>query len=202
MKPIRSLVVVPVLVVGRDADARERAEDRHPRRGQPGSRRRARTASSRDSASRIGTCTRIPLATWIALSGSSSADVDVQAEDQLLARDEAQLVDQVAVARRGGDPLVLPARERVRAGRADAQPLLVGDVANLTPQRRAARAPASRMSAHGFVEISSTDSISSGLMSPSRRVLEQVVDRVDQRVACPGRGSSAPPRCRPCTRGR
>ena len=118
------------------------------------------------SASRIGTCTRIPLATWIALSGSSTPDVHVQPEDDLLARDEAQLVDEVAVARRGGDPLVLPARERVRAGRADRQAVLVGDVANLTPQR-AQRAPASRRSAHGLVEISSTDSISSGLISPS-----------------------------------
>ena len=51
------------------------------------------------SASRIGTWTRMPLATWIALSGSSSADVHVQAEDELLARDEAQRADQVAIAR-------------------------------------------------------------------------------------------------------
>ena len=67
---------------------------------------------------------------------------------------------------------------------------------------RAAPPPASRMSAHGLVEISSTDSISSGLISPSGESSTQVVDRVDQRVACRGRGSSAPPRCRPCTRGR
>ena len=69
------------------------------------------------------------------LVGVVEADVDVQPEDDLLAGDEAQLLDQVAVARRGGDPLVLPARERVRAGGADAQPLLVRDVANLTAQR-------------------------------------------------------------------
>ena len=51
------------------------------------------------SANRIGTCTRMPLAMWIALSASSIADVDVQPEDDLLARDEAQRGDQLAVAR-------------------------------------------------------------------------------------------------------
>ena len=35
------------------------------------------------------------------LVGVVEADVDVQPEDDLLARDEAQRVDQVAVARRG-----------------------------------------------------------------------------------------------------
>ena len=74
------------------------------------------------------------------LVGIVEPDVDVQPEDDLLARDEAQRVDEVAVARRGGDPLVLPARERVRAGRADQQALLVGGVANLTSQRAQRRA--------------------------------------------------------------
>ena len=72
-----------------------------------------------DSASRSGTCTRIPLATWIALSGSSMPTWTCSAEDDLLARDEAQRVDQLAVARPRDDPLVLPERERMRAGRAD-----------------------------------------------------------------------------------
>ena len=53
------------------------------------------------------------------LVGVVDPDVDVQAEDDLLARDEAQPVDQVAVARARGDPLVLPQRERMRAGGAD-----------------------------------------------------------------------------------
>ena len=61
-------------------------------------------------------------------------DVHVQAEDDLLARDEPQLLHEVAVARRGRDPLVLPARERVRAGGADHEALLVGGVSNLTSQ--------------------------------------------------------------------
>ena len=52
-----------------------------------------------DSASSSGRWTRIPLATWIALSGLVDAHVDVDAEDQLLARDELQPGDQVAVAR-------------------------------------------------------------------------------------------------------
>jgi hypothetical protein len=43
------------------------------------------------------------------------ADVYVHAEDQLLARDEAQRRDELAVARAGDDPLVLPHRERMGA---------------------------------------------------------------------------------------
>ena len=41
------------------------------------------------------------------LVGVVDPDVHVQAEDDLLARDEPQRLDEFAVARRGGDPLVL-----------------------------------------------------------------------------------------------
>src|SRR3954469_3161859 len=50
----------------------------------------------------------------------------VLAEDQLLAGDEAQRGDQVAVARAGHDALVLPHRERMGSGRPDREPVLVG----------------------------------------------------------------------------
>jgi hypothetical protein len=46
-------------------------------------------------------------------------DVHVHPEDQLLAGDEAQGADQVAIPRAGHDALVLPEREGVSAGRAD-----------------------------------------------------------------------------------
>ena len=123
------------------------------------------------SASSTGTCTRMPLATWIALSGSSTPTCTCMAEDDLLARDEAQRGDEVAVARARDDPLVLPHGERVGARGADGQPL-AGGLADLAAQR-AQLLPASAVLRHGSVEISSTDSISSGLIVALGRVLEQ-----------------------------
>jgi hypothetical protein len=75
--------------------------------------------------------------------------VHVLAEDQLLAGDEAQRGDQVAVARAGHDPLVLPHRERVGAGRRDREPLRVRGLLDDAPQvaqlgARLARVPARR----------------------------------------------------------
>ena len=53
----------------------------------------------------------------------------------------AQLFDLLLrLGRRGGDPLVLPARERVRPGRPDAQPFLLGDV-GLTLEASGCSAP-------------------------------------------------------------
>jgi len=49
------------------------------------------------------------------------ADVDVQAEDQELADHVLELVFEDLVPLGLGDLLVLPVRERVRAGRGDAQ---------------------------------------------------------------------------------
>ena len=104
------------------------------------------------------------------LLGVVDPDVDVQPEDELLARDEAQRADEVAVARARDDALVLPHRERVRARRADRQPL--GLRARRAPARRSAAQLGARprpCSAHGSVAISSTDSMSSGLISPVGR---------------------------------
>ena len=181
MKAIRSLEVLPAVVVRRDADAREGAEDRHPRRGQAGVvaapvRRvgRQREQDRHVHAHPVGDVDR--------LVGVVEADVDVQPEDDLLARDEPQRLHQVAVARRARDQLVLPARDRVRAGGADAQALRLGGVANLTPQRaqRGARlahvrARLGRDLEHGLQQLRLDLAVG--------RVLEQVVDRVDQRVA-------------------
>ena len=63
------------------------------------------------------------------------ADVHVLAEDDLLARDEAQRADQVAIARARDDPLVLPHRERVRPGRADHQVAARSRLVDLPAQR-------------------------------------------------------------------
>ena len=55
-------------------------------------------------------------------------DVHVQTEDQLSPRDVLHLVDDRPIAVLGGDPLRLEERERMRAGRADAQALPPRDV--------------------------------------------------------------------------
>ena len=75
------------------------------------------------------------------------ADVHVQAEQQLLAGDEAQRVDDLEVARPLDDPLVLPLRERVGAGGADRQAPRLGRLADPAAQvlelaRRLARVAA------------------------------------------------------------
>ena len=176
-----ALVVRPAVVVRRDADARELAEDRHPGRGQAGvvaaPERRVGAEGEQDRhvhAHPVGDVDR--------LLGIVEPDVDVQPEDDLLARDEAQLVDEVAIARRGGDPLVLPARQRVRAGRADAQLLVLGDVVNLTSQRPQrgrglahVRARIGRDLEHGLHQFRLDLAVG--------RVLDQILDGVDQRVA-------------------
>ena len=68
------------------------------------------------------------------LLGPVDGDVHVHPEDQLAAGDVLHLVDQgvVPVARR--DPLPLEQAERMRAGRADAQPLLGGDRRDVAAQ--------------------------------------------------------------------
>src|SRR5207245_9726501 len=62
------------------------------------------------------------------------ADVDVQPEDYLLARDEAQRVDQVAVALARRDAVLLPQRERMRPGRADLEVGVVRQPPDLAAQ--------------------------------------------------------------------
>jgi hypothetical protein len=58
------------------------------------------------------------------LVGVVDADVHVHAEDQLLARDEAQRRDKLAVPGPRDYALVLPHGERVRPRRADRKPAL------------------------------------------------------------------------------
>src|SRR5262249_2637240 len=60
-------------------------------------------------------------------------DVDVQAEDEERPRELLQLFDDALVARAGGDDLVLPARERMRAGGGDAQTDALGARRQLAP---------------------------------------------------------------------
>jgi hypothetical protein len=113
------------------------------------------------------------------LVGIVDAHVDMHPEDQLLARDEAQRGDQVAVARPSGDSLVLPEREGVRAGRADRQPALGGPLAHLAAQRAELGAGLGGVGAriggdleHRLHEL--------GLDLPLRGILEQRLDGVDQ----------------------
>ena len=129
-----ALPVVPVPVRRRHADARELPEDRRARRLQAGPvaapERRVRAQREQHGhvdAHAVGDVDR--------LVGVVHADVDVHAEDQLLARDEAQRGDEVAVARARDDPLVLPHRERMRARRADRQAAVRGRLAHLGAQQ-------------------------------------------------------------------
>src|SRR6186997_1505869 len=56
--------------------------------------------------------------------------VDVEAEDELAARDVLKLVDEISVAVARGDPLALEETEGVRAGRADAHAALASNPAD------------------------------------------------------------------------
>jgi hypothetical protein len=129
-----ALVVLPVAIGRRDTDARERAEDRRACRSQPGAvgapERRVGAERQQDRdvhAHAVGDVDR--------LVGVVEPDVDVLAEDDLLARDEAQRADEVAVAGPGDDPLVLPHREGMRARRADHQVLASCGLVDLPAQR-------------------------------------------------------------------
>ena len=62
-----------------------------------------------------------------------------------------------AVALVADDALVLPARERVRTGRADLKAPLACAARSPSARSAASSAPACAMSAHGDVAISSTD---------------------------------------------
>ena len=127
-------------VVGVVAEARRRARSAGTRRRpSAGSRRgrsarRARTASSRTSASSCERWTSSPFDDLDRLLRVVHRDVDVQAEDQLAARDVLELVDEVPVAVARRDPLALEEAERVRPGRADAQPLVARDLADEAAQ--------------------------------------------------------------------
>ena len=87
-----------------------------------------------DSASSSGSVHAHPVGHVDGLVGVVHAHVHVDAEDDLLARHELEARDQVAVARPRDDPLVLPERERVRAGGADRQAVLLGHLVHRPPQ--------------------------------------------------------------------
>jgi hypothetical protein len=127
------LVVGPVRVGGWDADAREGAEDRHAGGVEAGAvpAPERRVGRQREQDRHVHPH---PVGDVDGLLGVVDADVDVQAEDDLLPGDEAQRRDQVAVARAGDDPLVLPARERVGARRADQQVTALGGVGDVAAQ--------------------------------------------------------------------
>ena len=74
------------------------------------------------------------MTTWIAFSGSSTADVHVHPEDELAPRDVLQLVDEVAVAVARRDALALEQAERMRPGRAEAAALRARDLGDVRAQ--------------------------------------------------------------------
>src|SRR5262249_7325526 len=75
--------------------------------------------------------------------------VHVQPEDQLAPRHVLHLVDEVAVAVARGDALALEETERMRAGRADAKPLLLRDARHVAAELPQGLADVGRCSADG-----------------------------------------------------
>jgi len=123
------------------------------------------------------------------LVGVVEPDVHVHAEDQLLARDEAQRRDEVAVARPRDDPLVLPHREGMCAGGADRQPAGSRRLAHVLAQRAQLVSGLGDVGArlgrdlhHGLHELG-LDLAVLALDVGGAGVLEQGLDRVDERVA-------------------
>src|SRR3954469_7959397 len=172
--------VLPVAVGRWHPDTRELTEDRHPRRGQPGrlAAPERRVGRQREQQRHVDAH---PVGDVDGLVGVVHPDVHVQPEDDLLAGHEAQRVDEVAVARAAGDPLVLPERERVRAGRADREVAAAGDLRDpaAQPAQLGARlagvlARLRRDLEHRFVEL--------GLdfLLRALGLFEQVLDRVHE----------------------
>jgi hypothetical protein len=123
------------------------------------------------------------------LVGVVDADVDVHPEDELLTGHEAQRRDEVAIARPGDDPLVLPHREGVRPGGADAEAATGGGGADLVAQRAqlaagldGVRARLRRDLEHRLHELR-LDLAGLRIAVRGAAVLEQGLDRVDERVA-------------------
>ncbi len=123
-------VVGVVAEAGRRPRARKGGEDHVPRRAEPGRfaapERRARR--ERHELVKMGDQ---PVHDLDRLLGLVDRHVYVHPEDQLPPRDVLHLVDEGAVAVLRGDPLGLEERERVGAGRADAQALLPRDVGHV-----------------------------------------------------------------------
>ena len=194
-------VDLPGAVVGRDAVAREGAEDRHPRRHQPGAlpapegrvRPTGRAAAAGSGGSRRrrrspGRRPRSPTWTWVPKISSLSGD-------------EPELVDELVVAGAVDDLLVLPAARTGASPAAPiAQPLALGDRDHRLAQRDAARRPAAATSSHGRgrdLEHRLQQLRLHLALELGRDGGEQRLDLLRQAPARRGRGSSAPPRCRP-----
>jgi hypothetical protein len=113
------------------------------------------------------------------LVGVVDPDVHVQPEDDLLAGDEAQRIDEVAVARAGGDPLVLPERERVRAGRADREAVARGQLRDppAQPAQLGARLARIRARLGGDLEHRLVE-LGLDVAAAVRGILEEILDRV------------------------
>ena len=84
-----------------------------------------------ESASSSGRKLRSALQTAIARSAPRIADVDVEPEGVVAPDDVAEDLVVAAVVRRVDDPLVLPAAPRMRAGRAELEPEVVGELGEL-----------------------------------------------------------------------
>ena len=125
--------VLEVVVARRDPDPGKGPEDRRAGREESGRVRapEGRVGRQREQQRQVHAH---PVGHVDRLVGVVESHVHVDAEDQLLAGHELQPGDQVAVAGPGHDPLVLPHRERVGAGRADRQPPRGRGGLHLAPQ--------------------------------------------------------------------
>src|SRR3954471_11864769 len=130
---VHDLRVIRVVAEARRwARTREGGEDHVARRAEPG-----RLASPERGARRqrheLGQVRDQPVHDLDRFLRVVHRDVDVHPEDQLAPRDVLHLVDERPVAVLGGDALSFEERERMRAGRADAQAFLARDVRHVTP---------------------------------------------------------------------
>jgi len=101
--------------------------------------------------------------------GVRDADVDVHPEDEQLADDVLHLVLEELVPLGLGDALVLPMRERVRAGRGQPKAVTGQQASRDRPGAGAAQNGASLTSEQIFVPISTTDCIISAFTSSPNR---------------------------------
>ena len=133
--------------------------------------------------------------------GALDRDVDVGAEDQLLAGDVAELLGELAVARAVDDLLVLPdGRTGACPAAPSRQPARLGDRADDSPAQLA-RAPRRRRRRLGRAWSRSRAPTASAPASPGPRASrrhrgEDRLDLLGEVEAPRRRGSSAPPRCR------
>ena len=129
-----ALVVLPVLVGGRNPHPGKRPEDRGPGGGHAGL-VRAPERGVRRQPQQHRHVDPHPIGDVDRLVGIVDPHVHVNSEDQLLTGHEAKRRDQVAVARASHDPLVLPLRKGVRPGGCDRHALAGGPPRDLAAKR-------------------------------------------------------------------